>query len=107
MAAGCAVAALVSSFGAVLIAALAVGGTFMVITMYAVQEARTVAGAHARPLIGAMTAAFALGQIIGPLLVRGSASEGIQFARPLLLATVILLLSAAGLLVKRVPQRVI
>jgi hypothetical protein len=104
---GCAVAALVSSFDAVLIAALAVGGTFMVITMYAVQEAQNVAGVHARPLIGVMTAAFALGQIIGPLLVRGSASEGTQFALPLLLATLILLLSAAGLLVKRVPQRVI
>jgi len=107
MAVGCAVAALVSSFDAVLIAALAVGGTFMVITMYAVQEAQNVAGVHARPLIGVMTTAFALGQIIGPLLVRGSASEGTQFALPLLLATLILLLSAAGLLVKRVPQRVI
>jgi MFS family permease len=101
MAVGCAVAALVSSFGAVLVAALCVGGTFMVITMYAVQEARTVAGAHARPLIGAMTAAFALGQIVGPLLVRGSATGAVQFAGPLLLAAIILLASGAALLVRR------
>jgi MFS family permease len=103
MAVGCGVAALVHSFGAVLVAALAVGGTFMVITMYAVQEARNVAGANARPLIGAMTAAFAFGQIIGPLLVRGSAAEGSQFGQPLLLATIILLVSG-GFLTRR-PQR--
>lgn len=100
MALGCAVAALVHDFSAVLVAALCVGGTFMVITMYAVQEARNVAGEQARPLIGAMTAAFALGQIIGPLLVRGSAAQGAQFAAPLLLATLLLLVSGA-LLVKR------
>ena len=53
------------------IAALCVGGTVMVNTMTGIQEARRVAGAHARSLIGAMTAAFAIGQIIGPLLVAG------------------------------------
>jgi MFS family permease len=101
MAFGCAVAALVHSFAAVLVAALAVGGTFMVITMYAVQEARTVAGAHARPLIGAMTAAFALGQIVGPLFVRGSATGATQFQGPLLFAALILVASGGALLVKR------
>ncbi|HUL68491.1 MAG TPA: YbfB/YjiJ family MFS transporter [Burkholderiaceae bacterium] len=103
MAAGCAVAGLVHSFVAVLIAALAVGGTFMVITMYAVQEARIVAGANARPLIGAMTAAFALGQIVGPLLVRGAAGERAQFGAPLLGAAVVLLVSGVALVVKRPP----
>ncbi len=53
------------------IAALCVGGTVMVNTMTGIQEARRVAGVHARSLIGAMTAAFAIGQIIGPLLVAG------------------------------------
>lgn len=101
MAFGCAVAALVHSFAAVLVAALAVGGTFMVITMYAVQEARTVAGAHARPLIGAMTAAFALGQIVGPLFVRGSATGPTQFQGPLLLAALILVASGGALVLKR------
>src|SRR5258706_5847060 len=55
------------------IAALCVGGTFMVNTMAGIQEARRVAGVHARALIGAMTSAFAAGQIIGPLLVAGLA----------------------------------
>jgi predicted MFS family arabinose efflux permease len=101
MAGGCGVAALLHSFVAVLVAALAVGGTFMVITMYAVQEARVVAGAHARPLIGAMTAAFALGQIVGPLLVRSAAGAATSFAFPLLLATVLLLVSGGALLLER------
>jgi hypothetical protein len=35
--------------GAILVSALAVGGTFMVITMVGLQEARRVAGAAARP----------------------------------------------------------
>ncbi|HTT09322.1 MAG TPA: YbfB/YjiJ family MFS transporter [Burkholderiaceae bacterium] len=101
MAVGCGVAGLVHSFVAVLVAALAVGGTFMVITMYAVQEARIVAGAHARPLIGAMTAAFALGQIVGPLLVRSGAGAATSFAFPLLLSTALLLASGGALLLKR------
>jgi MFS family permease len=97
MAAGCAVAGLVHTFGAILIAALAVGGTFMVITMYTVQEARNVAGVHARRLIGAATTAFAIGQIVGPLLVRGSTAGNTSFAAPLLWAALALLASAAGL----------
>lgn len=55
--------------GAILVAALAVGGTFMVITMAGLQEARRVAGASPRPLVAAMTSAFAAGQIAGPLVV--------------------------------------
>ena len=98
MAGGCAVAALVHDFAAVLIAALAVGGTFMVLTMYAVQEARRVAGSRARPLIGAMTAAFAVGQIVGPLLVQSPAGAATQFGMPLLLATAVLVASGAALL---------
>jgi len=98
MALGCALAALVHSFGAVLVAALTVGSTSMVIVMYAIQEARTVAGVHARPLIGAMTAAFALGQIVGPLLVRSAADQGTQFGTPLLLAATVLIVSGVALL---------
>jgi Uncharacterised MFS-type transporter YbfB len=47
------------------IATLCVGGTFMLNTMTGIQEARRVAGVHARALIVAMTSAFAVGQIIG------------------------------------------
>ncbi|MPZ46783.1 MAG: YbfB/YjiJ family MFS transporter [Betaproteobacteria bacterium] len=51
------------------ISALCVGGTFMVITMVGLQEARSIAGPQARTLMGAMTAAFGIGQIVGPGLV--------------------------------------
>ena len=47
--------------------ALLVGGTFMVMTMQGLREARRIAGADASRLMGAMTASFATGQIIGPL----------------------------------------
>jgi MFS family permease len=52
---------------AIILAALCVGGTFMVITMLGMQEAQAVGGAGARKLIAAMTAAFAAGQLVGPL----------------------------------------
>jgi MFS family permease len=48
--------------------ALLVGGTFMVITLAGVQELRARAPAQAARLVGRMTAAFALGQIAGPVL---------------------------------------
>jgi hypothetical protein len=49
--------------------ALLVGGTFMVITLAGVQEMRALAPtpAHAAALVGRITAAFALGQIAGPV----------------------------------------
>ncbi|NRF68963.1 YbfB/YjiJ family MFS transporter [Aquincola sp. S2] len=49
-------------------AALCVGGSFMVATMAGLQQARRLAPAHPAPLLGRMTAAFALGQIAGPLV---------------------------------------
>ena len=48
--------------------ALLVGGTFMVITLAGVQEMRARAPAHAAHLVGRITAAFALGQIAGPVV---------------------------------------
>ncbi|HEV7880518.1 YbfB/YjiJ family MFS transporter [Bradyrhizobium sp.] len=47
-------------------AALCVGGTFMVITMAGIQEARRLGGAR---VVALCTAAFAFGQIVGPLTV--------------------------------------
>ncbi|HEX2544824.1 MAG TPA: YbfB/YjiJ family MFS transporter [Ramlibacter sp.] len=47
--------------------ALLVGGTFMVITLAGVQEMRARAPEHAARLVGRITAAFALGQIAGPV----------------------------------------
>jgi predicted MFS family arabinose efflux permease len=52
-----------------LFAALCVGGTFMVITMAGIQEARRLGGAQSARVVALYTAAFALGQIAGPLTV--------------------------------------
>jgi len=52
------------------VAALLVGGTFMVITMAALQLIRERAAANPTPFLARMTIAFATGQILGPLLVR-------------------------------------
>jgi MFS family permease len=60
-----------------LIAAVCVGGTFMVITMAGIREVLRVAGPQASQGVGMITAAFAVGQIAGPLtvsLLAGSSS---------------------------------
>jgi predicted MFS family arabinose efflux permease len=69
MAAGVLVPLVVPGLGGITVAALLVGGTFMVNTMVGFQEARRVAGPKAKYLMAAMTASFAAGQIAGPLLV--------------------------------------
>jgi hypothetical protein len=79
--------------GAILVATLAVGGTFMVITMLGLQEARRASGAAARPLMAAMTSAFAAGQIAGPLVV--SSMGG--YAAALGLAALLLAITALTL----------
>ncbi|HUH41377.1 MAG TPA: YbfB/YjiJ family MFS transporter [Castellaniella sp.] len=58
----------VHNLTAILIAAVCVGSAFMVITMVGLQEAQaTVASISAKTQIAAMTASFALGQLVGPL----------------------------------------
>jgi hypothetical protein len=51
----------------VALSALCVGGTFMIVTLAGVQEVRARAHGDATPLVARMTAAFALGQIAGPI----------------------------------------
>lgn len=75
---------------ALLFAALCVGGTFMVITMAGIQEARNLGGAQPARAVALYTAAFALGQIVGPLTV--SLSNG-ELLLPSLLAALALALS--------------
>jgi len=67
MALGVASPLLLDGLGGVFVSAFLVGGTFMLITMAGMQEARRVAHANAPRLMAAMTSAFALGQVIGPL----------------------------------------
>jgi len=84
-----------SSLAGVAMAALLVGGTFMVITMVAMQEARARAEARATQVLGQMTAGFAAGQLAGPLVNAAIARFTAGEAAALHLA---LGLSAAGLL---------
>ncbi|HJP98734.1 MAG TPA: YbfB/YjiJ family MFS transporter [Rhodanobacteraceae bacterium] len=97
MAAGCALPALWPTFAAILISALLVGGTYMVVTMQGLREARRAAGAEATAFIAVMTAAFAIGQILGPLLVSAVAHLPHGFSATLLAAAVVVLLAAISL----------
>jgi predicted MFS family arabinose efflux permease len=82
---------------ATLLAALGVGGTFMVVTMVGMQEAREVAGPEATGLMAAMTSAFALGQILGPLCVSYLHGADGSFSPALLVACAALVISAGVL----------
>jgi MFS family permease len=79
-----------------MLAALFVGGTFMVTTMVAIREGRVVGGPNATGLIAAMTAAFAIGQIVGPVSASLLAHDG-NFAVALLIASALLIISAYAL----------
>jgi predicted MFS family arabinose efflux permease len=101
MALGVAAPLVLPGVGGIAVAALCVGGTFMVTTMAGMQEARSVAGAHAAGLMAAMTAAFAAGQIAGPLLVSALLVKGGDLSHSLLLASILLLLSGGALYIRR------
>ncbi|MFL5301061.1 MAG: YbfB/YjiJ family MFS transporter [Anaeromyxobacteraceae bacterium] len=74
------------------------GRTFMVVTMAGLREARRVAGDSAPRLMAAMTAAFALGQLIGPFTVRLVRSSGTgAVALPYAIAAAVLILGAVAL----------
>jgi len=81
-----------------MICALCVGGTLVVATMAGIEHAHQAAAARAPRLIATMTAAFALGQLIGPLLVRGHAAAGVA-VWPGVLAALLLIASSLALLV--------
>jgi len=55
------------SLKTIAIAAFLVGGTFMVVTMLGLQEARSRSPDNPTSILGRMTAAFAAGQLAGPL----------------------------------------
>jgi predicted MFS family arabinose efflux permease len=105
MAAGCVLPLASRSGTAIAIAALSVGGSFMVATMAGLQLARDRAAANPAPLLSRLVAAFAFGQIAGPLaaFLAGLVLGGDGLAPTLWLATAALLASAAWLL--RQPDR--
>jgi MFS family permease len=96
MAAGVAAPLVIPGAAGILASAFLVGGTFMVITMAGMQEARELAGPDAPALMAAMTAAFAAGQIAGPLLVSYLVQRS-GFATALAIAAAVLVLSAITL----------
>ena len=108
MGAGVAILVLPHSMPAILISALCVGSTFIVVTLAGFQAVRDAAAsaasssaAHATRLIAAMTAAFAAGQIAGPLLLAWSQPRwGVNPS--LLLAATALLWS--GVALWRIPR---
>ncbi len=97
MAAGVLVPLATKGLGGIVASALLVGGTFMVVTMAGMQDARRVAGPRARELIAAMTSSFAAGQIAGPLLVSFLAARGEGYSVALVAAGAALIASAIAL----------
>ena len=70
---------------------------FMVITMVCMQEARVIGKGSATALMAALTAAFAFGQIVGPLSVSWLIGPDGDFSAPLYLASTVLAAGAVAL----------
>ena len=104
MALGVALPALWHHLSAIAAAALLVGGTFMVISMVAIQEAEQIAARNPTSLIAAMTTAFATGQVLGPNFANQLRNVRDEFAGALLFAAFLLLLSA-GILIRQRPAK--
>lgn len=94
MAAGLLLPVISDHLAAVIAAGICVGGTFMVITMAGMKEAHQYSG-HASPgvQIAAMTGAFAIGQILGPVIAGWLFELTNSFAAPLILASAFLALT--------------
>ena len=97
MAAGLVIPIVWAGITGIVLAALSVGGTFMVVTMVGMQEAQRVGGTEARRLMAAMTSAFAAGQIVGPLAAGYLVGPDGSFSAALLLAAFCLAASAYAL----------
>ena len=98
MAAGVLLPTIWRSIVSIVIAALLVGGTFMVITMVGMQEARARAEKNATVILAQMTAGFAFGQLAGPVVsaaigrITADASRALNYA--MVSAAVSLMVSA-------------
>ncbi len=78
----------------VVIAAVALGGTFMGITALGLGEARAMSGVQAGRAVALMTASFGVGQILGPRLASALVGSDGSFLLPTILASCVLLLGA-------------
>ncbi|MFL5284092.1 MAG: YbfB/YjiJ family MFS transporter [Rhodopila sp.] len=91
-----------SAVGALLSAVL-LGGTFMGLTALGLAEARRLVPDNPRPALAMMTAAFGLGQVIGPALAGFLSDRAGSFTLPSLVAAGALL--AAALIAQVRPRR--
>ncbi len=87
-----------------LIGGLMLGATFIMVTAYGLQIGRALAPQSPRKALAFMTAAFGVGQIIGPLVAGWLAQGSGSFGLPTLLAAGVLLFCAAliGLEMRRI-----
>lgn len=82
----------------IIIAGVCVGGTFMIITMVGMKEAHRIAPSNdAMRHIAVMTAAFASGQMIGPMFAGALYDVTQSFSVPLVATSVLLIVTAGTL----------
>ena len=84
---------------AVVLAAILFGGTFMGITTLTVGLAGRIAPANRAQVVGRVTAAFGLGQILGPIAAGAMADRAGDFQSALIAAAAVVVLGALFLLI--------
>lgn len=86
---------------AIVLAAILFGGTFMGITTLTVGLAGRIAPANRAQVVGRVTAAFGLGQILGPIAAGAMADRAGDFESALIAAAAVVVLGALFLLIGR------
>ncbi|WP_434106835.1 YbfB/YjiJ family MFS transporter [Paraburkholderia caffeinilytica] len=98
-AAGIALGIVWPTAGGFSLGSILIGLPFTAITLFAMREARLLRGEKAAGLMGYATAAYGVGQIVGPLVAAPIAEHTGSFSPALWLAAGALLLGAAGLII--------